>query len=84
MNDLSYHSIQDGVDSENEHDFNVEENLEVSLLHVAFSLRGLFARQGKSFEACILTPREWYRCSSFDPLVISQPRLQEFFKKCLQ
>ncbi len=56
----------------------------MSLLHVVFGLRGIFTRQGKSFEACILTPREQYRCSLFDPLVISQPRLQEFLQKCLQ
>jgi hypothetical protein len=43
-NDLSYHSIKDGVDQENEHDFSVEENLEMSFLHVVFGLRGVFAR----------------------------------------
>jgi hypothetical protein len=70
MDDFSYHSIQDGVDQENKPNFSVEENSKVSPFHVVFGLRVVFAKQGRSFEVCNLTPREWYRCSLFNPLMI--------------
>lgn len=55
MDYLPYHSIQDGLDQQNKPNFSVEENLEVNPLHV-FDLKGVFARQGRSFEVCNLTP----------------------------
>jgi hypothetical protein len=55
MDYLSYHSIQDGLDQQNKPNFSVEENLEVNPLHV-FDLKRVFARQGRSFEICNLTP----------------------------
>jgi hypothetical protein len=33
----------------------------VSTLHVIFNLKGILARQGKSFKACTLFPTEWYK-----------------------
>jgi hypothetical protein len=71
MDDFSYHSTQDGVDQENKPNFGVEENSKVNPLHVVFNLRVVLPKQGRSFEACNLTPREWYRCPLFNPLVIS-------------
>jgi hypothetical protein len=75
MDYFSYHSIQDGIDKENEPNFGVEENSKVSPLHVAFGLRVITAKQGRSFEACNLTPREWYRGPLFNPLMIPRPGL---------
>lgn len=37
------------------------EPLEVSPLHVVFSLGGILVKQGKSFKFCTLTPTEWYK-----------------------
>jgi hypothetical protein len=53
--DASYHSIQDGLNQQNEPNFGVKEYLEVSPL-IVFGLKGVIARQGRSFEACNLTP----------------------------
>jgi hypothetical protein len=80
-NNLSYHSIQDGVD-QSKPNFCFEENSKVSPFHVIFCLMGVFTRQGRSFEAFSLITREWYKCPSFDSLVILQPRLvlQESYK----
>jgi hypothetical protein len=58
--------------------------LDMSPLHVVFSLKGVFARQGKSFKPCILNPIEWYRNALVDPYVIPRLDLQDFMKRCLQ
>ncbi len=49
--------------------------LEVSPLHVVFSLRGVFEKQGKSFKPCTLIHAKWYRNPSIDPYVIPGPNL---------
>ncbi len=57
---------------------------EVNPLHVVFGLRGIFAKQGKSFKPCTLTPTEWYKNPLINPYVIPRPDLQEFMQRCLQ
>jgi hypothetical protein len=44
-----------------------------SPLHVVFGLKGVLARQVKSFIPCTLTPIEWYRNSSTYLYVIPKP-----------
>lgn len=48
---------------------------EVNPFQVAFGLKGFFARQGKSFKHCILTPNEWYTNPSTYLYVIPRPAL---------
>ncbi len=52
--------------------------LEASPLHVVFSLKGVLAKQGKSFKPCTLTPTKWYKNPLVDPYVIPRPDFQEF------
>jgi hypothetical protein len=56
----------------------------VSPLHIVFNLKGVFARQGKSFKPCTLTPTKWYRNLSVDLYVIPRLDLQEFLQRCFQ
>jgi hypothetical protein len=49
--------------------------LEVNPFHVVFGLKGVFARQGKSFKPCTLTPTKWYRNPSTYLYVIPRPKL---------
>jgi hypothetical protein len=58
--------------------------LEVNPLHVVFSMRGFFTKQGKSFKPCTLTPSERYRNLSTNPYVIRRSNLHEFMYTCLQ
>jgi hypothetical protein len=57
---------------------------EMSPLHVVFGLRGVFAKQEKSFKPCTLIVVQWYKNSLVDPFVIPRPDLQEFMQRCLQ
>jgi len=56
---------------------------EVRPLHFVFSLKGVLAKQGKSFKLCILTVAKWYKNLS-NPYVIPKLNLQEFMQRCLQ
>jgi len=47
---------------------------EVRPLHFVFSLKGVLAKQGKSFKLCTLTATEWYKDVS-NPYVIPKLNL---------
>jgi hypothetical protein len=47
-------------------------------------LKGVLAKQGKSFEPYTLALAEWYRNLLVDPYVIPRLDLQEFMQRCLQ
>lgn len=52
---------------------NLLKPFKVSPLHVVFSLKGVLAKQGKSFKPCTLISIESYRNLSIDPYVIPRP-----------
>ncbi len=52
--------------------------LDVNPLHVIFSMRGFFTKQGKSFKPCTLTPTKWYRNPLASPYVVPRSNLHEF------
>jgi hypothetical protein len=88
---INVHSIQpcdeDVAPSDVEPEYychNLFKPSKVSPLHVVFSLKGVLAKQGKSFKPCTLIFVEWYRNLLINPYVISRPELLEFMQRRFQ